>query len=146
MGCPRGVADHIHCTDRGGIVEHAPPGTFFKEAKDPRIREFLSQMLGALPLLLRGWIGRVGAKHYRPPAREGSLRHAAITSQPPRAPTPRAPRALLRHPSGNPPCRRPRPCGGDRLEGRPARPPGAAYRHLPLRHRADRKTVATEKR
>src|SRR3546814_14249395 len=81
MGFAREIADHIYFTDRGVIVEHGPPATFFKEAKAPRTREFLSKISCALPLLLRGWIGRVGAKHYRPPAREGSLRHAAITSR-----------------------------------------------------------------
>ena len=32
-------------TDRGVIVEHGPPATFFTEASDPRTREFLSQIL-----------------------------------------------------------------------------------------------------
>ena len=45
MGFAREVADHIYFTDRGVIVEHGPPATFFKEAKDPRTREFLSQIL-----------------------------------------------------------------------------------------------------
>ncbi|MGF1611035.1 MAG: amino acid ABC transporter ATP-binding protein [Kiloniellales bacterium] len=45
MGFAREVADHIYFTDRGVIVEHGPPKTFFKEAKDPRTREFLSQIL-----------------------------------------------------------------------------------------------------
>jgi polar amino acid transport system ATP-binding protein len=45
MGFAREVADHIYFTDRGVIVEHGPPETFFKEAKDPRTREFLSQIL-----------------------------------------------------------------------------------------------------
>ena len=44
MQCPQ-VADHIYFTDRGVIVEHGPPATFFKEAKDPRTKEFLSQIL-----------------------------------------------------------------------------------------------------
>jgi len=45
MGFAREVADHIYFTDRGVIVEHGPPATFFKEARDPRTREFLSQIL-----------------------------------------------------------------------------------------------------
>ncbi len=45
MGFAREVANHIYFTDRGIIVEHGPPATFFTEAKDPRTREFLSQIL-----------------------------------------------------------------------------------------------------
>ena len=45
MGFAREVADHIYFTDRGVIVEHGPPETFFKNAKDPRTKEFLSQIL-----------------------------------------------------------------------------------------------------
>lgn len=45
MGFAREVADHIYFTDRGVIVEHGQPATFFKEAKDPRTKEFLSQIL-----------------------------------------------------------------------------------------------------
>jgi polar amino acid transport system ATP-binding protein len=45
MGFAREVGDHIYFTDRGIIVEHGPPATFFKDAKDPRTREFLSQIL-----------------------------------------------------------------------------------------------------
>ncbi len=45
MGFAREVANHIYFTDRGVIVEHGPPSTFFKESKDPRTREFLSQIL-----------------------------------------------------------------------------------------------------
>ncbi len=45
MGFAREVADHIYFTDRGVIVEHGPPATFFNEAKDPRTQEFLSQIL-----------------------------------------------------------------------------------------------------
>ena len=45
MGFAREVADHIYFTDRGVIVEHGPPSTFFNEAKDPRTKEFLSQIL-----------------------------------------------------------------------------------------------------
>ena len=45
MGFAREVADHIYFTDRGVIVEHGPPGTFFTEASDPRTQEFLGQIL-----------------------------------------------------------------------------------------------------
>ena len=45
MGFARELAYHIYFTDRGIIVEHGPPATFFKEAKDPRTKEFLSQIL-----------------------------------------------------------------------------------------------------
>ena len=45
MGFAREVADHIYFTDRGVIVEHGPPSTFFTDAKDPRTKEFLSQIL-----------------------------------------------------------------------------------------------------
>jgi len=45
MAFAREVADHIYFTDRGVIVEHGPPATFFDDAKDPRTKEFLSQIL-----------------------------------------------------------------------------------------------------
>ena len=45
MGFARELADHIYFTDRGVIVEHGPPATFFDDAKDPRTRAFLSQIL-----------------------------------------------------------------------------------------------------
>lgn len=45
MGFAREVADHIYFTDRGVIVEHGPPKSFFDNAKDPRTKEFLSQIL-----------------------------------------------------------------------------------------------------
>ena len=45
MGFAREVANHIYFTDRGVIVEHGAPDTFFDEAKDPRTKEFLSQIL-----------------------------------------------------------------------------------------------------
>ena len=45
MGFAREVADHVYFTDRGVIVEHGPPTTFFDDAKDPRTKEFLSQIL-----------------------------------------------------------------------------------------------------
>ena len=45
MGFARELADQIYFTDRGVIVEHGPPSTFFTGASDPRTREFLSQIL-----------------------------------------------------------------------------------------------------
>lgn len=45
MAFAREVGDHIYFTDRGVIVEHGPPATFFASASDPRTREFLSQIL-----------------------------------------------------------------------------------------------------
>ena len=45
MGFAREIADHICFTDNGVIVEHGPPETFFTSAKDPRTKEFLSQIL-----------------------------------------------------------------------------------------------------
>ena len=45
MGFAREVADHIYFTEGGLIVEHAPPAEFFGAPKDPRTREFLSQVL-----------------------------------------------------------------------------------------------------
>ncbi|WP_131907084.1 amino acid ABC transporter ATP-binding protein [Cocleimonas flava] len=45
MNFAREVADHIYFTDRGVIVEHGSPTNFFDEAKDPRTKEFLSQIL-----------------------------------------------------------------------------------------------------
>lgn len=45
MGFAREVADHIYFTDKGVIVEHGPPATFFDQATDPRTREFLGQIL-----------------------------------------------------------------------------------------------------
>ena len=45
MGFAREVADHIYFTDRGVIVEHGPPREFFAAARDPRTRQFLSQIL-----------------------------------------------------------------------------------------------------
>jgi polar amino acid transport system ATP-binding protein len=45
MGFAREVANHIYFTDRGVIVEHGPPASFFTDAKDPRTQEFLSQIL-----------------------------------------------------------------------------------------------------
>ncbi len=45
MGFAREIADRIYFTDHGLIVEYGPPDTFFTNAKDPRTREFLSQIL-----------------------------------------------------------------------------------------------------
>ena len=45
MGFAREIADPIYFTDNGVIVEHGPPETFFTNAKDPRTKEFLSQIL-----------------------------------------------------------------------------------------------------
>ena len=45
MGFAREIANHIYFTDLGVIVEHGPPATFFTDAKDPRTKEFLSQIL-----------------------------------------------------------------------------------------------------
>lgn len=45
MAFAREVANQIFFTDNGVIVEHAPPSEFFTKAKDPRTREFLSQIL-----------------------------------------------------------------------------------------------------
>ncbi len=45
MGFARGLSGHIYFTDRGVIVEHGPHVTFFSAAKDPRTKEFLSQIL-----------------------------------------------------------------------------------------------------
>ncbi len=45
MRFAREVAHHIHFTDRGVIVEHGDPATFFDNPQDPRTREFLSHVL-----------------------------------------------------------------------------------------------------
>jgi polar amino acid transport system ATP-binding protein len=45
MGFAREVADQIYFTDKGVIVEHGPPAEFFTNARDPRTRQFLSQVL-----------------------------------------------------------------------------------------------------
>ncbi len=45
MGFAKEIADHIYFTDRGVIVEHGPPATFFDNAQDPRTIEFLGQIL-----------------------------------------------------------------------------------------------------
>lgn len=45
MGFAREIADHIYFTDRGVIIEHGPPATFFDQASDPRTQEFLGQIL-----------------------------------------------------------------------------------------------------
>ncbi|HQT63175.1 MAG: peptide ABC transporter ATP-binding protein [Acidocella sp. 20-57-95] len=45
MGFAREVANEVYFTDRGVIVEHAPPATFFANPTDPRTKMFLSQVL-----------------------------------------------------------------------------------------------------
>ena len=45
MGFAREVGDHIYFTDRGVIVEHGAPKEFFAAPRDPRTKEFLSQIL-----------------------------------------------------------------------------------------------------
>jgi polar amino acid transport system ATP-binding protein len=45
MGFAREIADHIYFTDRGIVVEHGPPAEFFTNSRDPRTRQFLSQIL-----------------------------------------------------------------------------------------------------
>ncbi len=45
MGFAREIADHMYFTDRGIIVEDGPPKEFFANPRDPRTREFLSQIL-----------------------------------------------------------------------------------------------------
>ena len=45
MGFAREVSDHVYFTDKGVIVEHGAPAEFFTNAKDPRTRNFLDQVL-----------------------------------------------------------------------------------------------------
>jgi polar amino acid transport system ATP-binding protein len=45
MGFAREVAHQIYFTDRGVVVEHGPPAEFFTNSRDPRTRQFLSQIL-----------------------------------------------------------------------------------------------------
>jgi polar amino acid transport system ATP-binding protein len=45
MGFAREVANEVYFTDRGVIVEHAPPSSFFASPRDPRTKAFLSQIL-----------------------------------------------------------------------------------------------------
>ena len=45
MGFAREVADRVYFTDGGLIVESGPPAELFSGAKDPRTRQFLSQVL-----------------------------------------------------------------------------------------------------
>jgi polar amino acid transport system ATP-binding protein len=45
MGFAREVANQIYFTEHGVIVEQGPPSIFFSQARDPRTREFLSQIL-----------------------------------------------------------------------------------------------------
>ncbi len=45
MGFAREVADQVYFTDKGLIVESGSPSDFFTNAKDPRTRAFLNQVL-----------------------------------------------------------------------------------------------------
>ena len=45
MGFAREIANEIYFTDRGVIVEHGPPASFFANPQDPRTKMFLSQVL-----------------------------------------------------------------------------------------------------
>jgi polar amino acid transport system ATP-binding protein len=45
MGFAREVANEVYFTDRGVIVEHAPPAQFFANPQDARTKAFLSQVL-----------------------------------------------------------------------------------------------------
>ncbi|MBD9541328.1 amino acid ABC transporter ATP-binding protein [Ensifer sp. ENS04] len=45
MGFAREAADRVYFTDKGVIVEHAPPAEFFTSSRDPRTKEFLSKVL-----------------------------------------------------------------------------------------------------
>jgi polar amino acid transport system ATP-binding protein len=45
MGFAREVANEVYFTDRGVIVEHGPPASFFTNPRDPRTQAFLSQIL-----------------------------------------------------------------------------------------------------
>jgi polar amino acid transport system ATP-binding protein len=45
MGFAREIANEVYFTDRGVIVEHGPPASFFANPSDPRTKAFLSQVL-----------------------------------------------------------------------------------------------------
>ena len=45
MGFAREIAGEVYFTDRGLVVEHGPPAEFFNRSRDPRTRQFLSQIL-----------------------------------------------------------------------------------------------------
>ena len=45
MGSASEVANQVYFTDRGVVVEHGPPAEFFANSRDPRTRQFLSQIL-----------------------------------------------------------------------------------------------------
>jgi polar amino acid transport system ATP-binding protein len=45
MRFAQSVADHIFFTDKGVIVEHGPPDSFFESPKDARVRSFLEKVL-----------------------------------------------------------------------------------------------------
>lgn len=45
MGFASEVANEVYFTDRGVIIEHAPPAKFFANPSDPRTEAFLSKVL-----------------------------------------------------------------------------------------------------
>ena len=45
MGFAREIAGEVYFTDRGLVVEHGPPAELFNRSRDPRTRQFLSQIL-----------------------------------------------------------------------------------------------------
>ncbi len=45
MGFAREVADHVHFTDGGVIVEHGPPAEILARPREARTREFLDQVM-----------------------------------------------------------------------------------------------------
>ncbi len=45
MGFAREVADTVVFMDHGRVVEHGPPTRVFEDAEQPRLRQFLSQVL-----------------------------------------------------------------------------------------------------
>ena len=53
MNFAREVADHVYFTDRGVIVEHGPPDTFFAAPKDERTQQFLALNQRVLQPLVR---------------------------------------------------------------------------------------------
>ena len=45
MGFAREVAHQVYFVDHARVIENGPPGEFFRNAKDPRTREFPGQIL-----------------------------------------------------------------------------------------------------
>jgi polar amino acid transport system ATP-binding protein len=45
MGFAREVANEVYFMDHGKIVEHGSPTEFFRNARHPRTREFIEQIL-----------------------------------------------------------------------------------------------------